>query len=1000
MLTTLAALVLTLPPATAPRPPAGAAFRDTAGYWQQDVHYTIRAGLDERSGVLSAAGQLIYRNNSPDTLRDLYFHLYLNAFRPHSLWSADETRQGIRRFADLPDPYNAFEHLQRVRVAGADLAVDYPYAPDSTIAHVALPAPLVPGDSLVVLLAWQARPSVIPRRQGRQGRRFDFAQWYPKVSVYDRFGWEAHPFHLAGELYGEYGTYDVTLDLADDQVVVATALPVAGDPGWARARATPDTPVTLQADWYGPSSRPGEMDWTEGLAPGRKRVRFYAEHIHHFAWSVNPEYRYEEGRFGDVVLRTLYLPQDSATWGGGRVIERLRRAMAWLGEIYGPYVYPQTIAIHRIEGGGTEFPMMVMNGGPEESLIFHEVGHIYTYGILGNNEWKDGWLDEGFTTFQTAWNFQRRGMGVPSTRTQQLILGMDLDGWSQPIATRGEDFDDFGVYNRMIYTKGQLFYEMLRYRLGEATFRRGLHRYYDQWKLKHVDEHALRTAMEEVSGQDLSAFFAQWLHGTPLVDYAIGPVRRTRQADGSWRTVIAVRRLGDGEMPVDVAVPVGDSTWIVRAPGIAREDSVVVMTPVRPGRVELDPARQTMDWNYLNNRETRKPVHLDFLDGENRLGWSDRAPARRDRMVFNWLPLAWYSDAGGVTVGLQSRSNYLGRFERNTAQAAVATRRGASPVFGYYTAMRNPVWARAPRLNWGVEQWMLDGRIGGRLTIEHDDTPHLYFGPRRSHGVAVTIMDVHDTAYVRPGAWNRALTGEATFFSSALWAGAGHTTRVRASYSLGGAINRAPLAPPNEISHPFLYNRGAIEVVHHRPLGPLGLGLRAYAGGYQGNHGSVQQRRVFVAGADPYERFANPFLRSRGALLARRDVNYSMPGGAGLRGYDPDLAADWAVATSVELTRTLVRQPRRRLFSSVTVAAFGDAGLVSRNAALAGRRAPDALADGGVGLRATHRIGPTTFTTRMDFPVLVSAPSLAAGADPARDGRARFRFVWSLEEAF
>src|SRR2546430_7524186 len=101
---------------------------------------------------------------------------------------------------------------------GEALPPDYPYAPDSTVAHWTLPRPLAPGDSLTVEIAWQARPSTLPRRQGRRGRRFDFAQWYPKVVVYDRYGWEAHPLYPAGEFYGEFASYDAMLGLPHDQV--------------------------------------------------------------------------------------------------------------------------------------------------------------------------------------------------------------------------------------------------------------------------------------------------------------------------------------------------------------------------------------------------------------------------------------------------------------------------------------------------------------------------------------------------------------------------------------------------------------------------------------------------------------------------------------------------------------------------------------------------------------------------------------------------------------
>ena len=235
-----------LPPSAGPRP-----------YFQQEIRFTTQARLDEQSGVLSATGRLNYKNNSPDTLTQIAFHLYLNAFRPGSKWVAHEQAEnGYSNWAELPDPYYAYERLSRVAIGGVGVEAQYPGAPDSTVVVFALPKPLAPGDSTVVDLDWTARLSVIPRRQGWRGRRFDFAQWYPEVATYDRYGWEAHPLYPEGEFYGEYGTYDVTLDLAADQVCGATGVPVEGDPGWSAARATPDTPVTLQSDWYGAVPNP------------------------------------------------------------------------------------------------------------------------------------------------------------------------------------------------------------------------------------------------------------------------------------------------------------------------------------------------------------------------------------------------------------------------------------------------------------------------------------------------------------------------------------------------------------------------------------------------------------------------------------------------------------------------------------------------------------------------------------------------------------------------
>src|SRR5881296_3371107 len=150
-------------------------------YWQQRVAYEIVASLDEPSGVLSGNVRISYVNQSPDTLRDFYVHQYLNAFRPGSRWAAADSAEGRDRFQHLGDPDYAFERITAATLGGREVRPDYPYAPDSTIAHWTLARPLVPGDSLVAEVEWQARLSTLPRRQGRRSRRFDFAQWYPKV---------------------------------------------------------------------------------------------------------------------------------------------------------------------------------------------------------------------------------------------------------------------------------------------------------------------------------------------------------------------------------------------------------------------------------------------------------------------------------------------------------------------------------------------------------------------------------------------------------------------------------------------------------------------------------------------------------------------------------------------------------------------------------------------------------------------------------------------------
>ena len=182
---------------------------------------------------------------------------------------------------------------------------------------------------------------------------------------------------------------------------------MCGDPGWERANRDRSRPVEYLRDYYGASTP--AADACEAPEEGRKRIRWYAEKVHHFALSLSPEYRYEGGRYGATAVHVLYAPGDEATWGGRVAVERTVRALAWLDRLFGPFGWPQITNVHRIEGGGTEFPMVIMNGSADQGLIVHELGHNYAMGLLANNEWREGWLDEGLTSFQTTWFWEASG---------------------------------------------------------------------------------------------------------------------------------------------------------------------------------------------------------------------------------------------------------------------------------------------------------------------------------------------------------------------------------------------------------------------------------------------------------------------------------------------------------------------------------------------------------------------------------------------------------------
>ncbi|MBT8398725.1 MAG: M1 family metallopeptidase [Gemmatimonadetes bacterium] len=584
--------------------PSGRSEAQEREKFHQGVDYRIEAYLDEGEETLRARARFRYTHRGHGTIDTLFFHQHLNAFRPNSDWARRDLEFGNRRFTDLGPEDHAFERLLSVSIDGSPADAIYPGSPDSTVVAFALETPLEQGESATVLLDWESRPSTLPRRQGRRGRHYDFAQWYPRIAVYDEGGWQVQPLMPQGEFYGEFATYDVTLDVAQDQVIGATGVPVQGDPGWAGASSAGATeesaPPQLRDDFYG--SPPEESLGLLAMDPetGRKRVRWHARDVHHFAWSTNPDYTYEGGRHGDLAIHVLYQPGDETSWGNRVAVDRTIRAVEWLETVFGPYPYPQVTNVHRIEGGGTEFPMMVMNGSASQGLITHEVGHIYGHGILANNEWKDAWLDEGFISFMTSW-FAEEADGA--TRVWERSLGMvaafEDRVTPQPVAIPSADFLDPRSYSTYSYSKGSIFFYMLRELMGWDDFRRATRLYFETNKFEHVNEYDFRVAAEAVYGEDLSWFFHQWLHTTHRLDYELRSAETEQQDDGSWITELTVARNGEAWMPLEVQV------GSVRAKLDSKDalQKVSISTQGKPESAVLDPDMVLLESTRENNRK-------------------------------------------------------------------------------------------------------------------------------------------------------------------------------------------------------------------------------------------------------------------------------------------------------------------------------------------------------------------------------------------------------------
>ena len=988
-------------------PPSG----DTVGYWQQRADYRITAELDEAVQLLHGKATLTYVNHSPDTLREIRVQQLLNAFRPGSRWSAADEREGRVRFQRLKEPNYGYERFTSApTVNGNPVTVAYPFSPDSTIATFALATPLAPGDSAIVTFAWDARPSAtIYRRQGRKGRKYDFSQWYPKVAVYDRGGWEAQPFIPNGEMYGEFGTFDVTLVLASDQVVGATGVPVAGDPGWEKAKVWGD--VHLARDVY------GAVDATLPVVPnGTKAVRFYARDVHHFGWATDPAFKYEGALYrGAIPIHVLITPAQLAKLGNGTFVKWNEHALEFLEKIYGPYAYPQLTGLIRLDPGATEFPMMAMYGNPGEGTVSHEVGHIYSYGMLANNEWREGWLDEGLTSYQSEWRTGSTPQDVAEgakqvgaapvrgyrehahvmrsdERSTMQLLNMDLVGRAEAPEPPSHTFNEFNSYQAAVYSRPDMMYGMLRDMLGDSVFTAFLRDYYARWKFEHVDELAMRTSAERVSRRDLGWFFEQWVHRTGLIDYALADVDTKRDGEG-WLTRAKIARRGEYRHAMPVGARTSSGWTIVRADAMHDEQWVDIRTKEKPTDVRVDPLHSTEDWDRRNN------VSGGALGGRATMyvpDWPFLAQSDRSRQLVAIGPEAWYTGPGGFTGAVRFRSNYasVGEVAWDKRELGIAMSsqipegaNGSEHVMGWLTFSNPRVPFRdRPLMGVSAGVWVLDGITKVELEKDWNLSPFLYSnGPREHLKLGFDATLPYDYRWLDHERWQpeNVYDANAEFnWRSPL----PQSIRARAKgfagldREIGGGATHA-------------FERAEIEVAQAGSFGTSEMWthkLRFFAGA---SNDAPRQRAIGLASLDATDTYTNDLVRGRDAPFARSEVHFVVPGGAGLRGYSPLAIVDRVAALNGELGALVLRAKPMSMVPSVRLVAFAEAAW--------GRQFEGAhdrvFADAGVGILARDQLWDQAVTFRFDVPLYVRDPEFAPSGKQG-DERVKLRWTFSFAD--
>ncbi len=644
-----------------------AAQAQTSADWQQRVQYDMEIILHPDNHSLTGTQRLVYFNNSPDTLRVVYYHLYFNAFQPTSMM-AERNRQ-------LPDPdpriapkiFNlgpeeiGFHEIDELTQHDVPLR----FGITDTVLRAELHQPLAPGDSTVLSMRFRSQVPLQTRRSGRdnaEGIAYSMSQWYPKLAHYDATGWHADPY-IGREFYAPFGTFDVRLRLPAPYVVGATGI-LQNPDAIGHGYQTDTTAVFTHADT-------DTLEW-----------HFIAEQVHDFAWVADTDYLHRKVEGDALTLHFLFQPDVASNWE--RLIEWTPSLFKGFEDLVGRYRYPQ-FTVAQAGDGGMEYPMMTFitgrrSVGSLRSVTAHEAAHEWFYGVLGSNEADYAWMDEGFANYmqaETMARMQGQPRGNHLSALYTLVLSREFDFFERS-NTPSDWFTTNAAYGMGSYSSGQGLAETMAYVISDSLRDDWLRTYFDRFAFRHPNPWDVQKVAEDVSGLELDWLFEQWTNDEHPLDYAVADVRSDR---ATQEHTIILRRNTPFVMPVDllitfeggatqwVNVPLGimqghkpvPEGWLVAAPWLWTfpEYTLTLSGDGVIADVQIDPMVRTPDANRLNNAK-RIPRSVQFLE-----------PAAPNwlRYGIGWRPLADYAHDFGPGLGVRAEGGYM--LGKHTASAMV-----------------------------------------------------------------------------------------------------------------------------------------------------------------------------------------------------------------------------------------------------------------------------------------------------------------------------------------
>lgn len=616
-------------------PYPGNDFRSASGepgpkYWQNRADYNVTCTLDTGKHLVSGSVDLMYTNNSPDNLKFLWLQLDQNIYRKDSRGSATTTQTG-GRWAN-----GAFTDGYVIKsISGESNGKTFTpkYNTTDTRMQVWLPDALKSsGDKIKLTIQFEfSVPEYGTDRMGRlktkNGWVYEVAQWYPRMCVYDDIqGWNTLPYLGAGEFYLEYGDIDFTVTAPADMIVVGSG--ELQNPSecytaeqmkrWEAAK-TSDKTVTIRSDKEvkDATSRPKQANCT---------WHFKITNTRDVAWAASKAFVQDAAKInlpsGKPCMAVSVYPAESIKKNGWqRSTEFTKGAIEFYSKQWFEFPYPAATNVAGIVGG-MEYPGIVFcsyssAGNGLWGVTDHEFGHTWFPMIVGSNERKYAWMDEGFNTFindgsTEAFNngeFKEAGFfGDPNSPFMvKFTFSDEMDGlYNIPDVIQQDNNLGIAAYSK----PGQMLTTLRDAVLGKERFEAAFREYIRRWAFKHPTPWDFFHTMENVSGEDLGWFWRSWVLNTWKLDQTVKGVKYVKDNAANGAEV-SIENMEKMPMPVTVLVkeengkehrfdlPVEiwqrGAVWTFGVPSTSEIKEVI-----------LDPDKKLPDWNRDNNDWKKK----------------------------------------------------------------------------------------------------------------------------------------------------------------------------------------------------------------------------------------------------------------------------------------------------------------------------------------------------------------------------------------------------------